>query len=232
MQDNFSIIFRDRWDAGRQLARELENYANRADLLVLALPRGGVPVAYEVARALHAPLDVFLIRKLGAPSQPELAIGAIASGGAVVLNRDVIDMLKVPSYVVEQIEARELQELERREQLYREGRPLSRVQGKTVILVDDGLATGASMHAAVRALRGLDPAHIVVAVPTASIETCKEFQGYVDEIICARMPIPFHAVGAWYEDFSQITDYQVRELLESAAQSFAPVEAVTDEFHP
>jgi len=210
-------LFRDRRHAGRQLAAKLEQYANQPNVVVLALPRGGVPVSYEVARALHAPLDVFLVRKLGVPWQPELAMGAIASGGAQVLNTDIVRALELPGYVIEQTAAQERQELERREQAYRQGRPEPDVRGKTVILVDDGLATGASMRAAVLALRQLGPARIVVAVPTAAQETCDAFRDIADEIVCAQTPEPFLAVGAWYDDFTQTTDDEVRELLNDAA---------------
>lgn len=211
-------LFTDRRDAGRQLARELAKYATEPNVVVLALPRGGVPVAYEVARALHAPLDVFLVRKLGVPYHRELAMGAIASGGARVLNQDIIDALEIPNFMIEQAVAAELKELKRRERAYRRGRSALDVRGKTAILVDDGLATGASMRAAVMALRQLGPARIVVAVPTASAETCDEFRSEVDEIVCAQTPEPFLAVGAWYEDFSQTTDEEVRELLERATR--------------
>jgi predicted phosphoribosyltransferase len=212
-------LFQDRHDAGRKLAAKLTKYANDPNVLVLALPRGGVPVAYQVARALNVPLDVFLVRKLGVPAQPELAMGAIASGGARVLNTDIISMLRVPPYVLEQVAAQEQEELARREVLYRQGKPPPDVRGRTVILVDDGLATGASMRVAIRALRQLNPASVVVAVPTASNETCDEFRDYADEIICAVTPEPFIAVGAWYEDFSQTTDETVTELLGRAAHA-------------
>jgi predicted phosphoribosyltransferase len=205
--------FRDRADAGRRLAARLEAYANRPDLLVLALPRGGVPVAFEVAQALNAPLDVFLVRKLGLPEHEELAMGAIASGGVIVRNREVIQQLGIPNRVIDAVAAEELQELARRERAYRADRPPPDVRGKTVILVDDGLATGASMRAAARALRALEPARIVVAVPTAAPETCAAFGAEVDEVVCAITPDPFVAVGLWYEDFSQTSDDEVRELL-------------------
>src|SRR5258708_1096127 len=205
--------FRDRNEAGRLLATKLAAYANRPDVVVLALPRGGVPVAYEVAVALGAPLDVFLVRKLGVPGYEELAMGAVATGGVRVLNDQVVDRLRVPSYVIDAVAAREQQELTRRERLYRGGRPPPSVRGRTVILVDDGLATGATMHAAVKALRQQQPARIVVAVPTAATETCDELKAEADEVICAITPDPFHAVGRWYEDFSQTTDDEVRDLL-------------------
>ena len=205
--------FRDRSEAGRLLAAKLAAYANRPDVLVLALPRGGVPVAYEVARALGAPLDVFLVRKLGVPGHEELAMGAVATGGVRVLNDQVVRALRIPDYVIDAVAAQEQQELARRERLYRGGRPPPDVRGRTVILVDDGLATGATMHAAIKALRQLQPARLVVAVPTAAPETCEALRAEVDEVICAITPEPFYAVGLWYEDFSQTTDEEVRDLL-------------------
>jgi predicted phosphoribosyltransferase len=205
--------FRNRNEAGRLLAGKLTAFANRPDVLVLALPRGGLPVAYEVARALAAPLDVFLVRKLGVPGYEELAMGAVATGGVRVLNDQIVQQLNIPSYVIDAVTAQEQQELERRERLYRGGRPPPDVRGRTAILVDDGLATGATMRAAVRALRQLQPARIVVATPTAAPETCGELRAEVDDVICAITPEPFLAVGHWYEDFSQTTDDEVRELL-------------------
>jgi putative phosphoribosyl transferase len=214
--------FRDRTEAGQLLAEKLTAYAGRPDVLVLALPRGGVPVAYEVARALGVPLDVFVVRKMGLPGHEELAMGAIASGGVCVLNDEVVRGLKVPGRVIEAVAARELQELERRERAYRGGRTAPLVRGRTVILVDDGLATGSTMRAAVAALRQLEPARIVVAVPTAAPSTCEEFRHEADECVCEITPDPFYAVGLWYEDFSQTTDEEVRELL---ARSAAPTTA-------
>jgi len=211
-------LFKDRRDAGRKLAQELLPYAGRSDVTVLALPRGGVPVAYEVARALNAPLDIFIVRKLGLPGHEELAIGAIASGGVRVLNHDIVQALKVPQTLIDTVTRQELQELERRERAYRGDRPPPDVRGRTVILVDDGLATGASMRAAVAALRAQNLARIVVAVPTAAPETCAAFESEVDEIVCAMTPEPFYGVGRWYEDFSQTTDEEVRALLEEAAR--------------
>lgn len=208
--------FRDRRDAGRALAGELEKYAGRDDLLVLALPRGGVPVGYEVARELHAPLDVFLVRKLGVPGQEELAMGAIASGGVRVLNRQVVEMLGLTDPTIAAVAATEQEELERRELAYRGDRPTLDVRGKTVILVDDGLATGSTMRAAAMALRQQEPERLVVAVPVAAEETCEQFRDEVDEIVCAMTPEPFYAVGLWYEDFSQTTDAEVTDLLERA----------------
>jgi erythromycin esterase-like protein/predicted phosphoribosyltransferase len=206
-------LFRDRREAGRLLAERLAAYANRPDVLVLALPRGGVPVAYEVAQALGAPLDVFVVRKLGVPGYEELAMGAIATGGVRVLNDQLVERLGIPAHMIDAIATRERQELARRERLYRGGRPPPDVRGRTAILVDDGLATGATMHAAIEALRQQKPARIVVAVPTASPETCEEMKAKADDVICAITPEPFHAVGRWYQDFSQTTDEEVSVLL-------------------
>jgi predicted phosphoribosyltransferase len=214
--------FRDRTDAGRLLGTKLAVYANRPDVLVLALPRGGVPVAYEVACALGAPLDVYLVRKLGVPGYEELAMGAVATGGVRVLNEDVVRALHIPDFVIDAVAAWEEQELARREQLYRGDRPPPDVRGQTVILVDDGLATGATMLAAVRALQQQQPGRIVVAVPVASPDTCETLQTEVDEVVCAVTPEPFHAVGLWYEDFSQTSDEEVRELLARSEQRVAP----------
>jgi predicted phosphoribosyltransferase len=217
------MLFRDRTEAGRRLAAELAAYAGRPDVLVLALPRGGVPVAFEVARALHAPLDVFLVRKLGVPGHEELAMGAIATGGVRVMNSDVVRALHIPEEAIEAVAAEEQQELERRERLYRDDRPAPEVHGRTVILVDDGLATGSSMRAAVAALRYLRPARIVVAVPVAAPDTCTELQAEVDDVVCVRTPEPFYGVGLWYDDFSQTTDAEVHALLERAADEHAAV---------
>jgi predicted phosphoribosyltransferase/erythromycin esterase-like protein len=206
-------LFRDRREAGRVLAEELAAYANRPDVLMLALPRGGVPVAYQVARGLGAPLDVFVVRKLGVPGYEELAMGAIATGGVRVLNDQLVERLGIGEQAIEAIAARERQELERRERLYRGDRPPPDVRGRTVILVDDGLATGATMHAAIEALRQPNPARIVVAVPTASPEACEEMKEKADDVICAITPEPFHAVGRWYQDFSQTADEKVGILL-------------------
>jgi len=207
------MIYRDRTEAGRRLAAQLTDYANRPDVLVLALPRGGVPVAYEVAKALRAPLDIFLVRKLGVPGHEELAMGAIATGGVRVLNEDVMRYISITDAAIDAVAAKEQRELERREQLYRGDRPAPDVRGKTVLLVDDGLATGSTMRAAAAALRQQQPARIVVAVPVSAVQTCDEYRMGVDEIVCAVTPEPFHAVGMWYEDFSQTTDEEVRELL-------------------
>jgi predicted phosphoribosyltransferase len=210
------IRFKDRNEAGRFLAERLSAYANRPDTLVLALPRGGVPVAYEVAKALGAPLDVFQVRKLGLPGHEELAMGAIATGGVRVRNPEVVEYLRIPDEVIDEVTARERQELERRERLYREGRPALSPRGRVVILVDDGLATGSTMLAAVLALRQQQPASIVVTVPVAAKQTCEELRTVADEVACAVTPDPFYAVGLWYEDFSQTTDEEVRELLARA----------------
>ena len=207
------MIYRDRIDAGKQLALRLSEYANRDDVMVLALPRGGVPVAFEVAKALRAPLDIFLVRKLGVPGHEELAMGAISTGGVRVINADVVDHLRIPARVVDAVVETELRELERRERHYRGARTEPDVSGKTVILVDDGLATGSTMRAAVEALRQQHPAWIVVAVPVSASETCDEYRMGVDEIICAQTPVPFMGVGMWYGDFSQTTDEEVREIL-------------------
>ena len=214
-----SARFRDRREAGRFLARELAAYANRPDVIVLALPRGGVPVGDEIAQALHAPLDVFLVRKLGVPGHEEYAMGAIASGGVSVLNEEVVQRLGISPYQIETVAAREQRELERRERAYRGERPPPEVSGRTVILVDDGLATGASMQAAVLALRRLQPARIVVAVPVAAPETCEQLREIADEVVCATTPEPFYAVGLWYEDFSQTSDEEVRALLAQAEEA-------------
>ena len=215
------VPFRDRIDAGRQLAARLARYANRKDVIILGLPRGGVPVAFEVACALNAPLDVFLVRKLGVPGHEELAMGAIAMGGVLVLNEDVVQHLRIPHDLIDAVAARERAELERRDREYRDGRPPPDMSGRIAILVDDGLATGSTMRAAVAALRRLDPARIVVGVPTGAPESCGEIGRQVDEIECVETPGPFYAVGAWYEDFSQTTDAEIRELLERAAHAHA-----------
>jgi putative phosphoribosyl transferase len=210
------MLFQDRADGGRVLAERLGRYAGRDDLLVLALPRGGVPVGYEVARALDAPLDVFVVRKLGVPGHEELAMGAIASGGVRVLNEDVVRGIGIADEVIDRVAEAEQRELERREWQYRGDRPSAAVRDQTVILVDDGLATGSTMRAAVAALRRLGPNRIVVAVPVAARPTCEELREEADEVVCAEMPEPFYAVGLWYRDFSQTSDAEVDELLERA----------------
>jgi putative phosphoribosyl transferase len=211
-----SMRFRDRAEAGRLLADRLEEYAGRDDVIVLALPRGGVPVGAELARRLGAPLDLFLVRKLGVPGREELAMGAIASGGVRVLNDDVVAELGITEEDIARTALAEGRELERREQRYRNGRPVADLRGRTVILVDDGLATGATMRAAALAVRGQGPERVVVAVPVAAEPTCDEFPAEVDEVVCALTPEPFLSVGSWYEDFSQTTDEEVRELLARA----------------
>jgi putative phosphoribosyl transferase len=211
------MLYSDRHDAGRKLAAKLAAHRDRPDVLVLALPRGGVPIGYEVAQALHAPLDVFLVRKLGVPGHEELAMGALATGGVRVLNDDVVYALRIPAQVIETVTREEQQELERRERAYRGDRPAPDVRGRIVILVDDGLATGSTMRAAVAALRQQGPARIVVAVPVGAAETCAELEGEADEVVCGRTPEPFHAVGLWYEDFSQTSDAEVHDLLQQAA---------------
>jgi putative phosphoribosyl transferase len=208
--------FRDRVEAGRLLGRAVaERLADRSNVIVLALPRGGVPVGYEVAHALGVPLDVFIVRKLGVPGHEELAMGAIASGGVRVLNDDVLRYITVSKNAIEAVSARELVELARRERSYRGSKPPLDVRGKTVVVADDGLATGSTMRAAVRALRQEEADSIIVAVPVAARETCEELVREVDDIVCLRMPDPFQAVGLWYDDFSQTTDEEVHELLDS-----------------
>jgi predicted phosphoribosyltransferase len=209
--------FASRREAGEKLAEKLSSYVNRRDVLVLGLPRGGVPVAYEIARALRAPLDVFLVRKLGVPGYEELAMGAIATGGVRVLNKDIMAQIDIPELVIDAVAQREQEELQRRERLYRHGRPGLNVRDRTIILVDDGLATGSTMRAAAAAVRQMQPAKLVVAVPVAARETCDELEDEVDEVVCAVTPEPFMAVGMWYSDFSQTSDDEVRELLARAA---------------
>lgn len=216
------MLFQDRFDAGRFLASKLHAYANRSGAVVLALPRGGVPVGFEVAKILNLPLDVFVVRKLGVPGYEELAMGAIASGGIRVVNEDVVEKAGIPEDIIEAVATEEEQELERRERDYREGRPPLNVQGRTVILVDDGLATGSSMRVAVLALRKKRPAQIVVAVPVGAPAACAEFESEVDETICAITPEPFQSVGQWYRDFSQTSDEEVRDLLRRAASFPTP----------
>src|SRR5438309_392757 len=213
--------FSNRAEAGRQLAEKLDKYAGRKDVIVLGLPRGGVPVANEVAKRLRAPLDVFLVRKLGVPGFEELAAGAIASGGVRVLNDDVMRAIPHADMAIEAVTARETAELERREQIYREGRPPPELRGRIVILVDDGLATGATMRAAVKALRQSGAARIVMAVPVGPPDTCRELEQEADEAICLSTPVFFQAVGQYYEDFSQTSDEDVRELLSQAAQEMS-----------
>jgi putative phosphoribosyl transferase len=208
--------FTDRHEAGRELAHSLSRYAHRPDVWVLGLPRGGVPVAYEVACALGAPLDVLIVRKLGVPGQEELAMGAIAPGGVRVLNHELIEQLRIEAERLEQVERKERAELERRQQAYRGQRPFPDLRGKTVILVDDGLATGASMRAAALAVRAMNPARVVIAAPVAPPDTCEALREVADEVVVLRQPEPFRAVGLWYEHFPQTDDEEVRRLLELA----------------
>ncbi|HEX5707697.1 MAG TPA: phosphoribosyltransferase [Pyrinomonadaceae bacterium] len=207
------MIFRNRREAGRLLAGQLAHYANRADVLVLALPRGGVPVGLEVAESLRAPMDVFVVRKVGVPGCEELAMGAISTGGVCVRNEEVIEELGIRGEVFEAGAERERVELERRERAFRGQRPAPDVRGRTVILVDDGLATGSTMRAAARALRSQQPARIIVGVPVGAPEACEEFRREVDEVVCAVTPEPFHGVGQWYEDFTQTSDDEVHDIL-------------------
>src|SRR5262245_39824112 len=210
-------LFHDRADAGRRLASRLRSCCGRDAVVVLALPRGGVPVGYEVACALGVPLDVFGVRKLGVPGHEELAMGAIASGGVRVLNQEVVRSLAISEAIIDAVATREGRELDRRERAYRDGRSRPGVRGRVVILVDDGLATGATMRAAVGAVRRLDPAWIVVAVPVGAVDTCSELAREADEVVCLMTPDPFIAVGVWYRNFGQTTDDEVRELLADAA---------------
>jgi putative phosphoribosyl transferase len=212
------MLFQDRFDAGHLLAQRLDHFRKRPNLQVLALPRGGVPVAYEVAKALRAPLDVFLVRKLGLPRQPELAMGAVATGGVLVINKEVVDCLHSPDRVVEQVAQQELREIKRQEHRYRHGRPGPAIRQRTVILIDDGLATGSTMRAAVKALRKEEPAWLAVAVPVGAADTCEQLSREVDEVVCAARPDDFLSVGSWYADFSPTSDEEVESLLEEAAQ--------------
>ena len=213
-----SLPFTDRVAAGRALANRLSDYKNRSDVVVLGLPRGGVPVAFEVASALGAPLDVFLVRKLGVPGHSELAMGAVAAGGIEVLSRDLIKDLRIPDALVQEVAVRERLELERRDAAYRQGRHAVPLAHRRVILVDDGLATGSSMQAAVLALKQHHPSRIVVAVPVGARDSCEFLKKLVDDVVCPFMPDPFNAVGQWYEDFDQTTDAEVTELLERATR--------------
>jgi putative phosphoribosyl transferase len=212
------MIFDDRIHAGRELATRLSDYANRDDVLVLALPRGGVPVAFEVAQALRVPLDVFLVRKLGVPWHEELAMGAIASGGVRVLNGEIVRGYGIDADTIDAATEREKLELRRRELAYRNGRDAPTIAGKTVIVVDDGLATGSTMRAALAAVRKLSPAHVVMAVPVAAESTCAELAGEADVVVCLATPQPFYGVGQWYRDFSQTSDDEVRDLLSRAVR--------------
>jgi predicted phosphoribosyltransferase len=208
-----SQYFADRFDAGCRLAAKLKSYVGRSDLLVLALPRGGVPVAYEVARALNAPLDIMIVRKLGVPGQEELAMGAIGSGGVRVLNDHVVESMEISNEAIERVAAREQRELARREQLYRGGCPPFDAKGRTVIIVDDGIATGSTIRAAAKGLRKMGPARIIIAVPVAPASTVRQLEQEVDEVVCLTTPNPFFAIGESYGDFSQVGDDEVRALL-------------------
>ena len=210
------MLFDDRRHAGQVLAEKLAHFRDRDDVIVLALPRGGVPVAFEVAQAIGAPFDVFIVRKLGVPGHEEYAMGAIATGGVRVVNEQAVNYLGISEDVIDAVAAQEAKELERRERAYRGDRPAPAVRGRTVILIDDGLATGSTMRAAVAALRAQQPTRIVVAVPVAAPDTCEEFKAEVDEIVCAATPQHFLGVGRWYRDFSQTTDDEVHELLAKA----------------
>ena len=216
-----TFTYSNRSEAGHALARELSHYANRRDVVVLALPRGGVPIGFEIAHALHAPLDIFLVRKLGVPQYEELAMGAIASGGTRVLNETVVRQLRLTAETIEEVSRREHQELERREKAFRDGRQQVSVSNRICILVDDGLATGSTMRAAVMALKRQNPQRVIVAVPVAASDTCAEFETLADEVICLYTPEPFMAVGRWYDDFAQLTDEEVRDYLERAAHEMA-----------
>lgn len=212
-------LFRDRVQAGQLLAAKLREESGLAQPLVLALPRGGVPVAFEIAHDLQGDLDIFLVRKIGVPGQEELAVGAIASGGVRVINEALAEHLKISATTIDMLTVREQREIEHRERLYREGRASLPITNRNIILVDDGLATGATMLAAVRAVKQQNPKRIVVAVPVASTAACREFRRHVEEVVCLQTPEPFYAVGAWYQDFSQTTDEEVRELLDRAAHA-------------
>ncbi len=208
--------FQDRAEAGRLLAQKLETFASQRDVLLIALPGGGVPVAYEIGQALNLPLDVFVVRKLGVPGQEELAMGAIAMGGTRVFNRPLIQGLNLSEETINRVIAREERELERRQHLYRDARPFPDLRNRTVILVDDGLATGATMYVALQALQQLNPAHLIVAVPVAARQTCEQLRDEAEEVICAITPEPFDGVGRWYRNFSQVTDDEVIGLLNRA----------------
>jgi predicted phosphoribosyltransferase len=222
-QSQRRVGFADRHEAGARLAERLKRFSGRDDVVVLALPRGGVPIGYEVARALGAPLDVFVVRKLGLPGQPEVAMGALASGGVRVLNDEVLESVAVSRAAIDAVTRTEQSELERRERAYRDGRPLVPVDGRIVLLVDDGLATGSTMHAAVLAARRLRPTRVVVAVPVGAWQACQALREVADEVICPFTPEPFRAVGLWYADFSQTTDDEVRRLLALANIAARPL---------
>ncbi|TGC09506.1 phosphoribosyltransferase [Methanolobus halotolerans] len=217
------VIFKDRTDAGKKLAEALSEYSGHEDVILLALPRGGVPVAFEVAKELDVELDVFIVRKLGVPGYEELAMGAISSGGVKIMNMGVVQSMQITGEAIDSVVASERVELERREEMYRKGKPELDVTGKTAILIDDGLATGATMKAAFQALRKQNPDKIIVAVPTASREACDEFAAEVDRTVCLTTPEPFYGVGAWYENFAQTSDKEVCDLLKKADEMAGPV---------
>ncbi|HCT83876.1 MAG TPA: phosphoribosyl transferase [Candidatus Margulisbacteria bacterium] len=214
-------LYKDRSSAGKILAARLKKFANDPNLLILGLPRGGIPVAFEVAKELNAPLDVFIVRKLGTPGQPELAMGAIAGKGFIVLNKSIVNELGIPKQEILSVARSEQKELDRREALYRKNRPAYSISGKKVILVDDGLATGATMMVAVRAVRKQNPEKLIVATPVADVSICEKFKDQVDEMICAYTPYPLSAIGMWYENFIQTTDAEVIKLLELAHKNIS-----------
>lgn len=224
--------FHDRMDAGKRLAAKLSAYTNRLDVEVLGLPRGGVPVAYEIARALNLPLDVIVVRKLGVPGEEELAMGAIASGSVRELNRDVVQMLGISESTINSVAAREQRELTRRERLYRGERPLPELHSRTVILVDDGIATGATMRAAIAAVRQQQPAHIVVAIPVAASSTCAALRAEGNEVICVKESDALFAIGLWYEEFPQTTDGEIHDLLDRARHAHTEAQHPELEAHP
>src|SRR5690348_11067238 len=224
-----SMRFRDRRDAGRALAANLRPYADQQDVIVLALPRGGVPVGYEVASALRLPLDVFLVRKLGVPGNEELAMGAIASGGVRVINRDVVEGSAISRATIDAVAAAEARVLEHREREYRDDRPAPTLENRVVILVDDGLATGATMRAGLIALRMKQPKRLIAGVPVAPASTCQELRAIADEVVCVETPEPFYGVGLWYDDFSPTSDAEVRELLRMAGRRFSQVDWTPNE---
>jgi putative phosphoribosyl transferase len=216
--------FCDRIEAGQLLAAELSQYENHPDVLIFGLPRGGVPVAYQVARAIHVPLDVWLVRKLGVPGQEELAMGAIALGGVMLLNNEIISSLQISRSVIQQVAAAEKQELERRDRVYRGGRPLPELRDRIVMLVDDGIATSSTLRAAIAAVQQQQPQRIVVAAPVAPPSVCQALGALVDDVVCLFTPEPLYSIGMWYQDFSQTTDQEVQELLQQSAADFAAIE--------
>jgi predicted phosphoribosyltransferase len=220
------LVYRDRQEAGAELAGRLDALKGRSDVLILGLPRGGVPVAYEVARSLRVPLDVLIVRKLGVPGRRELAMGAIAAGNILVLDAEIVAWYRIPQTAIDAVVQEERTELSRREQAYRDGRSPAQIRDRAVVLIDDGLATGSTMKAAVQAVRAQEPATIVVAVPVGSPETCRQFANLVDEVVCARTPVYFSSVGQWYRDFSPTTDEEVRELLRDNLEDMRKAQGV------